>query len=488
MPSQGTGTPRGPSGNTSVMLEQLFHLRQRETTVGREVMGGAVTFMALSYIIFVQPAILSTTGMDFGAVMFATCVASAIACVLMSLLANLPVALAPAMGHNVLFAFTICLPVAKGGFGLTWQEALAANFIAGALFVALSFVGLRQAIMAALPASLKYAIAVGIGLLIAMVGLQYGQIVVGNPATLVDLSTLRSPVALLTLFGLLVTATMMARGVRGGILIGIVATAAAAWVATALSEAGVLFDLPYRLIGTAGDAPPFAPSKTFLQLDFAGLFEHKALTCLAVIVIFIMLDMFDTIGTLIGVSEAGGLLVDGKVPRAGQALFSDAVGTVAGTCLGTSTVTSYIESTSGISQGARTGLATLVTAALLLLALPAYPIIHAIGSGVNVGSEVAPVIKYPIIAPVLILIGSMMMPAVRKIAWDDLSEAIPAFLCMVVMQFAFSIAAGIAWGFIAYAVLKLVTGRPRDAHPIVYLFAVLFLAMYVLKWMPGTAV
>lgn len=470
------------------MLERFFHLRERGTTVGREVMGGAVTFMALSYIIFVQPAILSTTGMDFGAVMFATCVASAIACVLMGLLANLPVALAPAMGHNVLFAFTVCLPVAKGGFGLTWQEALAANFIAGALFVVLSFVGFRKAVMATLPDSLKYAIAVGIGLLIAMVGLQYGQIVVGNPATLVDLSTLRSPVALLTLFGLVVTATMMARRVPGGILIGIAMTAVAAWAVTEMSEAGFIRELPYPLIGSISEAPAFTPGATFLKLDFAGLFEHKALTCLAVIVIFIMLDMFDTIGTLIGVSEAGGLLVDGKVPRAGRALFSDAVGTVAGTCLGTSTVTSYIESTSGISQGARTGLATLVTAALLLLALPAYPLIHAIGSGVNVAAEGMPVIKYPIIAPVLILIGSLMMPAVRKITWDDPTEAIPAFLCMVVMQFAFSIAAGIAWGFIAYAILKLATGRPRDAHPMVYLFALLFVVMYALKWMPGTAV
>lgn len=475
------------------MLERLFQLRTRQTTVGREVLGGAVTFMALSYIIFVQPAIMSMAGtednpLDFGAVMFATCVASAFACVLMGLLANLPVALAPAMGHNVLFAFTVCLAASKGGFGLTWQEALAANFVAGSLFLLLSFVGLREAILAAMPDSLKYAIAVGIGLLIAMVGLQYGQIVVGNPATLVDLSTLSSPVALLTIFGLIVTATLMARNVRGAILFGILITAVAGWIVTELSVRGVIGPMPYRLIAEAGQAPPLDPSKTFLALDFGGLFSHRFLTCVAVIVIFFMLDLFDTIGTLIGVSERGNLMVNGKIPRVSQALFSDAAGTVVGTCLGTSTVTSYIESTSGISAGARTGLASIVTGLLLLLALPAYPLVHAIGSGVNVATAGPPAMKYPVIAPVLILIGCMMMPAVRKITWDDLTEAIPAFLCMVIMQFAFSIAAGIAWGFIAYAILKLVTGRRKDAHGLVYLFAALFAIMYVLKWMPGTAI
>lgn len=464
------------------MLERLFQLGQRQTTVGREVLGGTVTFMAMSYIIFVQPAILKVTGMDFGAVMFATCVASALACVLMGLLANLPVALAPAMGHNVLFAFTICAVATQGGFGLTWQQGLAANLIAGVVFLLLALSGVQKTIVTAVPESLKYAIAVGIGLLIAMLGLQYGQIVVSHPATLVDLSTLSSPVALLTLFGLAVTAILMVRKVRGAILIGILITALAGWIVTKASGGNV------ALISSLGKAPPLSPSKTFLHLDFGGLFGQPLLTCIAVIVILLMLDVFDTIGTLIGVAERGGLMVDGEVPKASQALFSDAVGTVVGTCLGTSTVTSYIESTSGISAGARTGLAAIVTGALLLLALPAYPLVFAIGAGVNVGTVEQPIIKYPIIAPVLILIGCMMMPAVRKIQWDDLTEAIPAFLCMVVMQFAFSIAAGIAWGFIAYALLKLVTGRWKEAHGFVYLFAALFVAMYVLKWMPGTGV
>jgi len=473
------------------MLEGLFQLRERRTTISREVLGGVITFMALSYIIFVQPAIMTMAGtkdnpIDFGAVMFATCVASATACFLMGLTANLPIALAPAMGHNVLFSFTICAAVTQGGFGLTWQQGLAANFIAGVLFVLLSFVGLRQAVILAVPESLKYAIAVGIGLLICMVGLQYGQIVVGNPATLIDLSLLRSPVAKLTLFGLVVTAVLMVRHVRGAILIGIIVTAGAGLIVTELSAHGVIGPLPYRLIAPLGDAPPFNPGRTFLKLDLPGLFGHNLLTCVAVIVILFMLDLFDTVGTLIGVSERGGLMVDGRIPRVGQALFSDAAGTVVGTLLGTSTVTSYIESTSGISAGARTGLATIVTGVLLLLALPAYPLVHAIGSGVNVAASGPPVIRYPIIAPVLILIGCLMMPAVRKIDWDDLTEAIPAFLCMVIMQFAFSIAAGIAWGFIAYALLKLVTGRGRKVHPFVYFFAGLFLVMYLLKWMPGT--
>jgi AGZA family xanthine/uracil permease-like MFS transporter len=475
------------------MLERLFQLSQRQTTVSRELLGGVVTFMALSYIIFVQPAIMTMAGtkdnpVDFGAVMFATCVASAIACVLMGLLANLPVALAPAMGHNVLFSFTVCMAAAKGGFGLTWEQALAANFIAGMLFLLLSFVGLRQAVLAAMPESLKYAIAVGIGLLISMVGLQYGQIVVGNPDTLVDLSTLRSPVAMLALFGLVITAALMVLHVRGAILLGIVAAAAAAWVLTELSIRGVIGEMPYRLIAPLHSAPPFNPGHGFLKFDFGGLLAHPLLTCVAVIVIFFMLDLFDTVGTLIGVADRGGLMVDGRIPRVGRALFSDAAGTVIGTCLGTSTVTAYIESTAGISAGARTGLASLATAALLLLALPAYPLIYAVGSGVNVATGGVPAMKYPIIAPTLILIGCLMMPSVRKIQWDDLTEAIPAFLCMIIMQFAFSIAAGIAWGFIAYAVLKLVAGRGREVHGFVYLFAAMFVIMYALKWMPGTPV
>ncbi len=475
------------------MIQRLFQLQERNTTIGRETLGGVVTFMALSYIIFVQPAIMTLAGtkenpVDFGAVMFATCVASAFACFLMGVLANLPVALAPGMGHNVLFSFTICAAVTQGGFGLTWQQGLAANFIAGVLFVLLSFVGLRQAVIEAVPSSLKYAIAVGIGLLISMVGLQYGQIVVDNSATLIDLSTLRSPVALLTLFGLAVTAILMVRGVRGAILIGIVLTALVALAVTELSTRGVISPLPYQLLASPKSAPPFNPGHTFLKLDLPGLFDQNFLRVLAVVVILFMLDLFDTVGTLIGVSERGGLMVNGQIPRVGRALFSDAAGTVVGTLLGTSTVLCYIESTSGISAGARTGLAAIVTGFLLLLALPFYPVIHAIGSGVNIATSGPPVIKYPIIAPVLILIGCLMMPAVRKIEWDDLTEAIPAFLCMVIMQFAFSIAAGIAWGFISYALLKLATGRRREAHSFVYIFAAIFFIMYLMKWMPGTAV
>lgn len=228
------------------MLTRLFQLPQHGTTIGREILGGVVTFVAMSYIIFVQPALLSQTGMPFGAVMFATCIASAVACFLMAFLANLPVALAPAMGHNVLFVFTICLAVGRGGFGLSWQEALAANFIAGALFVLLSFVGMREAIMRALPDCLKYAIAVGIGLLIALIGLEWGNIVVAHPVKLVDLGKLRNPAALLTLFGLAVTAILMVRRIRGAVLIGIVLTGLAGYLATKFIDG-----MAYPLLSTA---------------------------------------------------------------------------------------------------------------------------------------------------------------------------------------------------------------------------------------------
>jgi len=466
------------------MLTRLFHLPQHGTTVGREILGGVVSFVAMSYIIFVQPALLSQTGMPFGAVMFATCIASAVACFLMAFLANLPVALAPAMGHNVLFVFTICLAVGRGGFGLSWQEALAANFIAGGLFVLLSFVGMREAIMRALPDCLKYAIAVGIGLLIALIGLEWGNIVVAHPVKLVDLGKLRNPAALLTLFGLTVTAILMARRIRGAVLIGIVLTGLAGYLATKFIDG-----MAYPLLSTA-HRPALEPAATFLKLDFAGLFnphKHPPATWLAVIVIFFMLDLFDTIGTLFGVCERADLLTDGQVPRARQALFSDSAATVLGTVLGTSTVTSYVESAAGVAAGARTGLASIVTGLLLLLSLAAYPVVHLFGAGVDIDSDPNVfAMRYPVIAPVLILIGCLMLPSVRKIQWDDLTEAIPAFLCMVIMQFAFSIAAGIAWGFISYALLKLASGRGRQVHWFVYLFAALFVLMYVVGWMPGS--
>ena len=331
------------------MLEKLFHLQESGTTVRREVVAGCTTFMTLSYIIFVQPAVLSAAGMDAGAVMAATCITSALAMVLMAFLANYPIALAPAMGHNFYFTFTVCLAL-----GISWQHALGAVFIAGVFFILVSFVGLRETMMNVLPVSLRNAIPVGIGLLIALVGLEWAGIIVDHPVTHVTLGDLQSAPVLLSLFGVGTIAILFALNVRGAILIGILAS-----TIVGLLTGMVAFQ------GIVADPPSIAP--TLFQLQIPNIFAEPNL--IAIIFIFIFLDMFDTVGTLIGVSQQAGLMVNGKLPRARQALLADAVATSAGALLGTSTVTSYIESASGISAGGRTGLTNIATAALMLLAL-----------------------------------------------------------------------------------------------------------------------
>ena len=446
------------------MLEKLFHLHASGTNVKREIAAGCTTFMTLSYIIFVQPAILGATGMDEGAVMVATCVSSALAMVLMALLANYPIALAPGMGHNVLFAFTVCLPVAAGGLGYSWQEALGAVFVAGVLFIALGFVGLRETVMHSLPVSLRNAIPVGIGLLIALVGLEWAGIVVDSPATYVALGNLNSPPVLLALFGVMVTSILFALNVRGAILIGILASTVVGLITGMVEFGGKVVELP----------PSIAP--TFFKLELPNIFAKPEL--LSVIFIFIFLDLFDTVGTLVGVSQQAGLMVDGKLPKARQALVSDAIATSTGALLGTSTVTSYIESASGISAGGRTGLTNMVTAVLMLLALFFSPIIEMVGAGHEVGG----ITVYPIIAPALIIVGSLMLKNIVHIDWDDATEAIPAFLTLVMMPLTFSITDGIAFGFISYALLKLVSGRGKQVHWLIYLFAVLFVIRYI--WLP----
>ena len=446
------------------MLEKLFHLHVSGTNVKREIVAGCTTFMTLSYIIFVQPTILGATGMDEGAVMVATCVSSALAMVLMALLANYPIALAPGMGHNVLFAFIVCLPVASGGLGYSWQEALGAVFVAGVLFIALGFVGLRETVMHSLPVSLRNAIPVGIGLLIALVGLEWAGIVVGSPATYVTLGNLGSAPTLLALFGIAVTSILFALNVRGAILIGIFASTVVGLITGMVEFSGKVVELP----------PSVAP--TFFKLELPNIFAKPEL--LSVIFVFIFLDLFDTVGTLVGVSQQAGLMVDGKLPKARQALVSDAIATSTGALLGTSTVTSYIESASGISAGGRTGLTNIVTAVLMLLALFFSPIIEMVGAGHKVGD----ITVYPIISPALIIVGSLMLKNIVHIDWDDATEAIPAFLTLLMMPLTFSITDGIAFGFISYALLKLVSGQGKQVHWLIYLFAVLFVVRYI--WLP----
>ena len=438
------------------MLEKLFRLQESGTTVKREIVAGCTTFMTLSYIIFVQPAVLSAAGMDSGAVMAATCITSALAMVLMALLANYPIALAPGMGHNFYFTFTVCLTL-----GVSWQNALGAVFIAGVLFILLFFVGLREKVMTILPVSLRNAIPAGIGLLIALVGLEWAGLIVDHPATYVTLGDLKSPPALLSLFGVIVIAMLFALKVRGAILIGILASTIVGLITGMVKFQGVV------------SAPPsLAP--TFLQLQIPNILVDPKM--ISIIFIFIFLDLFDTVGTLVGVGQQGGFMVDGKLPKARQALLSDAVATSAGALLGTSTVTSYIESASGISAGGRTGLTSIVTAVLMLLALFFNPLIKMVGAGYPIGENM---FLYPIVAPALIIVGSLMLKNVVSIDWDDMTESIPAFLTLLLMPLTISITEGIAFGFISYALLKLVTRQGQQVHWLIYLFAVLFVARYI---------
>jgi len=436
-------------------LERTFRLTENGTTVRRELLGGATTFMTMSYIIFVQPAVLGTTGMDKGAVMVATCLASALATLLTGLLARYPIAQAPAMGHNIFFAVIVC-----GTMGYTWQVALGANFLSGLVFVALALAGVWGKMVAAVPDALKYGIAVGIGLLIALIGLEYGGIVVASPGVLVSLGDLTSRPALLVLFGLALTAVLLVVRFPGAILAGILATAAAG--------------LPLGIVkfhGVVAPAPSLAP--TFLKLDVLGAMKTGLV---AVVFVFFLLDVFDAIGTLIGVGGSGGFLKDGKLPRADKAMLADAAGTVGGVLLGTSTVSSYIESVAGIAQGARTGLANVMTSALFLCALFFSPLAEMISGEVTYGG----LTLRPVIAPALIIVGSMMMKCVKFVDWDDMTEAIPAFLCVIVMPLTLSITEGISFGFISYVLLKLAAGKGRRVPWLIYLFAALFVVRYVL--------
>jgi AGZA family xanthine/uracil permease-like MFS transporter len=439
------------------MLERLFGLSAAGTTVRTEMLAGTTTFLTMAYIIFVQPAVLSAAGMDAGAVLTATCLASALATLIMAFAANYPIAVAPAMGHNFFFAFTVVL-----ARGTPWPVALGAIAIAGVIFIATAGIGLRERVIVAVPESLKHAITVGIGLLIALIGLEWGGVIVDSPGTLVTLGPLGSAPVLLTLGTLALMAILQARGVRGAALIGMVAATVAALVLGLTTFHGI-----------ASAPPSLAP--TFFKLDIAGALSPKLFDA---VFVFFFLALFDSIGTLVGVAGRMGLVKDGTLPRARQALLADAIGTVAGACLGTSTVTAYVESATGVAAGGRTGLASVVTAALFLVSLFFSPLVRMVGGGYSSGAGLT---LYPIIAPALILVGVMMMESVRHIRWDDFTDALPSFLALVTMPLAFSITDGIAFGFIAYAILKPVTGRARDVDPLVYVFAVLFLVRYALS-------
>jgi AGZA family xanthine/uracil permease-like MFS transporter len=367
------------------------------------------------------------------------------------------------MGHNVFFAIIVC-----GIMGYSWQVALGAVFISGSIFLILSLVGVWKSLVAAVPDSLKHSIAVGIGVLIAFIGLQYGGVVVNAPPPvpgttdiLVFLGDLTSKPVLLTLVGVVLTSILMVLKVRGAILLGILGTA--------------LLGIPLKVVAYHGflSAPP-SLLPTLFKLDITGAIQTGLIS---VVFIFFFLDLFDTIGTLIGVSSPAGFLKDGTLPRADKAMFSDAIGTISGALMGTSTVTSYIESASGIAQGARTGLANVFTSFFFLIALFFSPLAEMIaGSYVHNDLVLRPVIAVP-----LIIVGYLMLKGVTLIQWDDLTEAIPSFLTIIIMPLAFSITEGIAFGFISYSLLKLVSGKGKQVHWVIYLFSILFIIRYIIK-------
>ncbi len=414
-------------------MEKYFQLKANNTTVKTEVIAGLTTFLTMAYILAVNPGILSATGMPADSVFTATALASLIATLVMALVAKLPFALAPGMGLNAFFAFTVVL-----GMGYSWQMALTAVFLEGIIFLVLSFFNVREAIINLIPANIKKAVSVGIGLFIAFIGMQNAGIIVDNPATLVGLGSFGDPAALLAVIGLVITAGMLAYKVTGALLWGIL-------ISTIIGiPMGVTNVEGFRLFS----APPSLAPILF-QFDFAAIFT---LDMLVVLFTFLFVDIFDTVGTLIGVSTKAGLMTsDGKIPRAKQALIADAVGTTVGAILGTSTVTTYVESAAGVEEGGRTGLTSLVTAILFLLALFLSPLFLLVPGAAT--------------APALILVGVFMMGPVREIDFSDITVALPAFLTIVMMPLAYSIAEGIVWGLISFVVLKAIFRQGQGGQP-----------------------
>lgn len=459
------------------MFEKFFRLSENQTTVRTEILAGVTTFLTMAYIIFVQPAVLSgkmfgmDTGMDFGAVTTATCLAAALATALMALLARYPIAQAPGMGENFFFVFSAIPAATAAGFANGWQVALGVVFISGVLFLILSVVGLREMIFNAISPSMKNAIAAGIGLFIAFIGLQEAGVILKDPGSAVKLNAhFLSPDLIVFFLALLFTAALHARKVRGSILWGIIAATSLSILLklslptnSSATVANSMLAKQFQLAHGVLAAPPsLAP--TFLKMDLARALSPKMLPF---IFVFLFMLTFDAIGTLIGVCEQAGLMRDNKLPRAKQAMVSDAIGTVAGAALGTSTVTSFVESASGVEQGGRTGLTGLTVAALFLLALFFSPVIAMVGS------------YPPITAPALVIVGAMMMQNVAKIDWRDYTESIPAFLTLIGIPFSYSIADGLALGFISYPIIKFSSGRGREAGWLGYVLALVLLLYFI---------
>ncbi|MCM3598763.1 NCS2 family permease [Metabacillus idriensis] len=437
-------------------MKKYFQFEELGTNYRREFIGGLTTFLSMAYILFVNPLTLSLASvpdfpnelrMDQGAVFTATALAAAIGSLLMGLIARYPIALAPGMGLNAFFAFTVVLTM-----GIPWQTALSGVLVSGVFFIALTLSGIREKIINSIPEELKHAVGAGIGLFITFVGFQNAGIITNNDAVLVGLGDLKDGNALLAIFGVFITVIFMVKRINGGIFYGMIITAIVGMIVQ-------LIDVPTKIVGAVPSLEP-----TF-GAAFQNLDQLFTIQMLVVILTFLFADFFDTAGTLVAVANQAGLIKENKLPRAGKALFADSAATVIGSILGTSTTTSYIESSAGVAAGARTGFASVVTAGLFLLALFFSPLLG--------------VITAPVTAPALIIVGILMVSSLGKIDWNRFEIAVPAFLTIIAMPLTYSIATGIAVGFIFYPITMIVKGKAKDIHPIMYGMFIIFILYFV---------
>ena len=426
------------------MLERYFKLAENHTTVRQEMVGGLTTFMTMAYIIVVNPQILSQAGMPPEGVVFATCVSAAAATLMMGLYANYPIALAPGMSLNAYFTYSVCL-----GMHIPWQTALGVIFFSGILFILLTVTRIREQIVNGIPDGLKHSTAAGIGMFIAFVGMRNAKLIVANPATFVSVGNFSDPEVQAAWLGVILTLILMARKVNGSILLGILSTTLFGIVRGIAHWPTALFSMPN-------------PSGTLLHLDLRGALH---LGLLEIVFVFLFVDLFDNVGTLVGVCEQAGFVKDGKIPRVGRILLADGVGTVFGSLTGTSTVTSYIESAAGVAAGARTGLSNVFVAVLFLAAMFCSPIASAIPGFAT--------------APALILVGALMMQSIARVQWADFTEAFPAFMTVVAMPLTFSIATGLSLGVIAYTAVKVASGKYREISTVLWVLTALFILRYV---------
>jgi adenine/guanine/hypoxanthine permease len=426
------------------LLDRYFRLTENHTNVRLEFLGGVTTFLTMAYIVVVNPQILSQAGMPVEGVLFATCLAAATATLVMGLYANYPIALAPGMSLNAYFTYSVCQ-----GMHVPWRTALGVIFLSGVVFLLLTVTRVREQIVNGIPGCLKHSTAGGIGMFIAFVGLRNAKLVVANPATFVALGSFSNREAQFALVGLALMLILMARKIHGAILIGIFGTTLLGILRGMATWPKAIFSLPH-------------PSSTWMQFDLRGALH---LGLFEIVFVFLFVDLFDNVGTLVGVCEQGGFVKDGKIPRVGRALVSDAVGTIFGAVSGTSTVTSYIESAAGVAAGARTGLSNIFVAVLFMLAAFCAPLAAAIPGYAT--------------APALILVGALMTESIRRVEWAEFTEAIPAFVTLLATPLTFSIATGLSLGLISYTLVKVAAGRFREISPVIWILTALFILRYV---------